>query len=123
MLADLKLLTPEAFFQRRNRMPLTPYVWAALILAASSALAFSMRHQLNEVIFMFLLRCAYATSFVITAFTTFRWGRECGFVVRDGYGDWSLTNLLRNSVMTLVMFFCVLLAGVPLVAVATAVFR
>lgn len=122
MLADLKLLTPEAFFQRRNRLPLAPYVWAALILAAGSSLAFSMRHQLNDGV-IFVLRCAYATSFAITAINTFRWGRECGFVVRDAYGDWSLTNLLRNSVMTLVMFVCVLLAGLPLVGVATAVFR
>lgn len=119
---DLKRLSPEAFFQRRNRIPLTPYVWAALLFAGSSILTFALRHHLNDGI-MLVLRSAYATSFAITAVATFSWGRACGFVVRDRHGNWSLTHLLRNGVMTFVMFVHVVLAGMPVVGATTAALR
>ena len=118
----IKLLTLDAFTQRKNRMPLAPYLLAILVLATVLIVPFTTQRQLNDGV-MLILRATYYVSFLITAVATFRWGHSCGFAVRDFHGNWSLTNLLRNTVMALVMSVVVTLAASAFVGVATSILR
>ena len=117
-----EILTLDAFTQRKNRMPLAPYLLAILVLAAASIVPFTMPRQLDEGV-MVILRAAYYASFLTTAVATFRWGHTCGFTVRDFHGNWSLTNFLRNTAMALVMSVLVILAASAFVGVATSILR
>lgn len=65
-----------------------------------------------------LVKAFYYGSLVIVAWSTFRWGGIRGFLTVREDGSVSLSNLIRNLVMTAIIWLVLLVVVAPLFAVA-----
>jgi hypothetical protein len=122
MVETLRLLSPEEFRRRRQQIPLGAYLIATVVFAIA-CIALRSLNDFNAWWATVALNTARGVSLLIALVATFVWGGRCGFVIHDPQGGFSLTNLLRNSVMTAIMFAAVMFVASPLIAVAFALFR
>jgi hypothetical protein len=122
VIETLKLLSPGEFRRRRQQIPLGAYLIAAVVFAGG-CIALLPLNNFSAWWTTMALNVAWGMSLLITLVATFVWGGRCGFVIHDRQGGFSPTNLLRNSVMTAIMFAAVVFVASPLIAIAFALFR
>jgi hypothetical protein len=70
-----------------------------------------------------LLHSAYVGAVLLTVLTSAAWAHRRGFPLRNGEGDFSLTNLLRVLLGSAVAWIAVLIAAGPIALIIVNIFK